>query len=359
MSWSGRAGRTPPARAACRTAPPTSAARTSVPVGSGDVGPDGEIPTLYYNFQTLYGYIGNTPLSNLITAAQEQRVRDCFSLFTQYFGVQFVETANQGATIATGDLRAFGSDTPTGAGSPAGMEGTGYNGNPLVVVNNFYNWGNDEFGGSYMSTVMHEIMHTLGFGHSYDLAGPDIMGSDPDVASSSEASFPDNGDIVSGQYLYRPDSMDIDLYKFEVGAGGGDFTAETIAQRLQNASLVELGAGPFRQPGKRRRPQRRLLRQDSFISMHLDPGTYYIGVSASGNDQYNPNIPDSGIGGTTEGAYQLRLDLQPDVATQLTERARHCPRRRRRRNRRRRVQLLVQRPDRQQHARAKSHADRR
>ena len=91
-----------------------------VPVGSGDVGPDGEIPTLYYNFQTVYGYIGNTPMSNLITAAQEQRVRDCFSLFTQYFGVQFVETANQGATIATGDLRVFGSDTPTGAGSAGG-----------------------------------------------------------------------------------------------------------------------------------------------------------------------------------------------------------------------------------------------
>ena len=41
------------------------------------------------------------------------------------------------------------------------------------------------------------------------------------------------------------------------------------------------------------------------------PGTYYVGVSASGNSQYDPNVANSGVGGTTEGAYQLRLNFQP------------------------------------------------
>ena len=159
--------------------------------------------------------------------------------------------------------------------------------------------------------------------------------------------------------MYRPDSMDIDLYKFDVGAGGGDFSAETIAQRLQDASGLNSALVLFDSQGNVVARNDDYYGTDSFVSIHLAAGTYYIGVSASGNDQYNPNIPDSGIGGTTEGAYQLRLTLKPAVITQLDKCARHRPRRRCRRNRRRRVQLLVQRPDRQQHSRAKSHADRR
>ena len=45
--------------------------------------------------------------------------------------------------------------------------------------------------------------------------------------------------------------------------------------------------------------------------MQLQPGTYYVGVSASGNDQYDPSLPDSGMGGTTEGPYELRLNFTP------------------------------------------------
>ena len=88
------------------------AGESHVVYGAGDVGPEGDIPTVYYNFQDIYGYVGNTPMHNLITAVQEQRIRDVFSLFTQYMGVQFVETADQGVTIATGDVRVFGPNTP-------------------------------------------------------------------------------------------------------------------------------------------------------------------------------------------------------------------------------------------------------
>ncbi len=65
------------------------------------------IATLYYNFRSIYGTdpLGN-PLINQITSQQEQDVRDIFTLWGHYLGVQFVETADQGLTIATGDTRA-------------------------------------------------------------------------------------------------------------------------------------------------------------------------------------------------------------------------------------------------------------
>ena len=180
---------------------------------------------------------------NLITAAEEDSVREIFSLLTQYFGVQFVETANQGITVAVGDIRAILPSAPTGPNSAAG---TGSADMGLALVSNFYTWGDDSFGGAFMQVAMHEIMQVLGFGHSFDLTPAEIMGGSTatsptgdqgngesqNSAVGGDAAFPDNGDIVSGQYLYRKDSMDIDLYQFQVDQEG-DFSVETIAQRLQ------------------------------------------------------------------------------------------------------------------------------
>ncbi len=304
---------------------------------TGDVGNDlglADIPVYYYNFQTYYGEIGNTPQINLITDVEKQRIRDIFSLFTEYFGVNFVETANQGITIATGDLRVFGANQPTGNGSPIGGEAPDANGDPLVVINNHYNYDcsfdapeslnmTNPTGAiqSYMRAAMELLMNALGFGFSYDLAGNEVAGSDPDVPATplgtADDAFPSNSDIVSGQYLYRPDSIDVNMYKFQVGAGGGDFSAETIAQRMANASTLNTELILFDANGNVLAKNDDYYGNDSFLSLHLDAGTYYIGVSASGNDQYNPNVPDSGIGGTTEGPYQLRLNLQPTVAAQL------------------------------------------
>ena len=36
-----------------------------------------------------------------------------------------------------------------------------------------------------------------------------------------------------------------------------------------------------------------------------------MGVSASGNDAYDPSIPNSGMNGTTTGPYELRLNFTP------------------------------------------------
>ncbi len=52
---------------------------------------------------------------------------------------------------------------------------------------------------------------------------------------------------------------------------------------------------------------------DSLIRLQLSSGIYFVGVSASGNDNYNPDISNSGIGGRTDGDYQLRLNFRPQV----------------------------------------------
>ena len=57
--------------------------------------------------------------------------------------------------------------------------------------------------------------------------------------------------------------------------------------------------------------------QDSFINLPLTPGNYYVAVSASGNTEFDPNVPDSGWGGTSNGAYELHLNFQPDPTSSL------------------------------------------
>lgn len=53
--------------------------------------------------------------------------------------------------------------------------------------------------------------------------------------------------------------------------------------------------------------------RDSFIRQTLGTGVYYIGVSASGNDQYNASIQDSGFGGRSQGNYELRVNYRASV----------------------------------------------
>ncbi len=45
--------------------------------------------------------------------------------------------------------------------------------------------------------------------------------------------------------------------------------------------------------------------------MPLNAGTYYIGVSSTGNLGYNPALSDTGIDGTTQGDYELHLNFTP------------------------------------------------
>ncbi len=51
--------------------------------------------------------------------------------------------------------------------------------------------------------------------------------------------------------------------------------------------------------------------EDSLVEVELQPGDYYIAVTSTGTSEIDPDIPDSGFGGTTEGRYELRLNFKP------------------------------------------------
>jgi hypothetical protein len=272
------------------------------------------ITTAYYNFQTEYGFDpqGNV-LRNAITAAQQQRVREIFELYGHYLGIQFVESATQGMTIAVGDLRAINPNVASAPGGVLSISGGGLNGRAVMDLQDF-STQNDAYGGPFFQTAMEAIGRLLGMGANFELPPLTIMGRDPSLAAGTvpEPVFPGDHDIVHGQHLYRPESKDIDLFKFAVPQRGL-FAAETIAERLPSASNLDTVLTLYRETPTGRELVARnddYFSRDSHIEIELEPGTYYIGVSASGNNEYDPTIEDSGIGGTTEGDYQLRLSFR-------------------------------------------------
>ena len=277
------------------------------------------IPTYYYNFKDVYGTDSQgNPLHNLIrnSADEEQCVREVFQLFSEYAGVQFVESPSQGFTIAVGDLSAVGGTS--GVGGDTFIADPAEN---LLVLDNadVQTWGPSQFGGTFFTTAMQGLGLMLGLGNTYDLPPNTVMGNDPNQGTG-EGIYPGLDDLVQLQRVYRPASMDIDLYQFNVTTAG-TFNAETVAQRLSNASPLNSELTLFQQnadgTGTVIARNDDYFGTDSYLTMTLQPGTYYIGVTSTGNDQYDPSIPDSGIGGTTQGPYKLDLQFTPQNATEL------------------------------------------
>lgn len=308
----------------------------------------------YYNFLKDQPYGTNTQgqlLYSSITPTQEQRIREVFSFYAQYLGIKFVETNDPmgGAswTIAVGDLIPLGSTSSEGgtlglAGSKMPMTPNHTYGRPTVILDRAETW-NDSFGASdnakpsFFVVAMREIGNLLGLGASSDLPpgtnngaiyNNQTLGGESKLLGNNpvEPVFPGDNDIVHGRYLHRPDSRDIDLYKFSIPAGqAGLFTAEVVAERKTDSSLLDSYLTLYREKADGSREVIAVnddyFSQDSLLQLDLQAGTYFLGVSASGNSRYNPDIQDSGLGGTSEGNYSLKTTFRPLVNSSIVDAA--------------------------------------
>ncbi|GAA5506096.1 tandem-95 repeat protein [Novipirellula caenicola] len=248
------------------------------------------------------------PFPNLITEEEKRIVRGLFDVLAKVSGFEFVETTNSGGggtSIGVGDLRAI---DPTL--SPTAVAGKG--GPSQVVVDRATYPGQSEYGDGFTDTMLHEILHALDLTHAYDL--PAVMS---DIPLPNDV-LPGDHDVVHLQRIVPPNSTDVDLYQFELQESG-KWSAETVAERLETSpskldSVLTLYRRNDSDPNKYDLIARndRYYGNDSFLELELGPGTYFVGVTSTGNDQWDPKVPNSGYGGTTDGAYELKLSFEAD-----------------------------------------------
>ncbi|TWU03779.1 hypothetical protein Pla100_07090 [Neorhodopirellula pilleata] len=417
------------------------------------------ITEVAYNFSGILATVGDTSFINQITERQQTRIREALDLWSNRIGVQFRETQSEGITFGVGDSNRLeplvGTTVQNFGVLDASLRIDPSFQNSAIIFNNQVTFGTayaEDFtrkaaagiglllGLEFAPELPPESLLTGTSQFLEDTINPTTLGALNDL----EPVFPGNYDVLHGQYLHQPDSVDIDLFRFEVSLDDADrlgtLTVETFAERLAESSLLDttirlfeevtatattdFNLGPslqvefsavdagrlgngiriefvesdrvagdtavrvLRLSGDNGEPldnailldiPRRgrnitsvpvsdlinavnsdafasqlvtarlvtgtsatdisstselILRapleltggglvqlarnddyfsEDSFLRASLGQGVYYIGVSASGNDTYDPEVPDSGFGGLTQGKYEVLVKFDPNV----------------------------------------------
>jgi hypothetical protein len=295
------------------------------------------IAVVSYNFALELGTANSSVQLNAITDPQKDLVRQIFSLYEKYLGVRFVESDSLGFTVAVGDMLAINpltALTPIEANAPGGLT---YAAGPLISnpaisavvidIQDFNTADDNLFGTELFRSFMRGIGVLLGLGNADELPQQTVQNNSPVTDPNVERVFPGNHDIVHGQFILRPESKDIDLYRFTLPSQGGQLQLEIAAERQSDSSLLDASLALYRNEGTTASPRwvKMAANEDYFskdprISLEfVRGGEYIVGVSAKGNTSYNPNVEDSGLGGKSEGKYQLRIDYRPPALAALVD----------------------------------------
>ena len=141
---------------------------------------------------------------------------------------------------------------------------------------------------------------------------------------SSELTFPGPADRIHLNYLNQRESLDVDLYQFDVGLDG-IVKAQTIAARLAEASRLDTRLSLFRRDFdtgllELMAANDDFFSSDSYLELAVSPNPdgspaeYFVGVSAEGNSLFDPDTGLPSPGGSSQGEYELRLDFVADIA---------------------------------------------
>ncbi|MEO8268943.1 MAG: hypothetical protein ABI557_04425, partial [Aureliella sp.] len=249
------------------------------------------------------------------------------------------ETETLGLVVAVGDTRAVfpftdnqGSDEfgvidingPGGIYYESGYLASNFQLATVLDIQDFSDSNLSGFAGPFQRAAMQGIGRLLGLGQNDEAAQLVIQSFDSAFIApgvGSEIVLPGDADIVHGQYLYRPDSRDVDLYQFSLPIAG-KMSIEAFAERMSQASLLDSQIRLFQQTSRgweEVAANDDYFSSDSYLQLDLAAGNYIVGVSASGNGNYNPVIADTGMGGRSQGSYQLRMDFRPPAESVLRD----------------------------------------
>ncbi|MGI9441078.1 MAG: matrixin family metalloprotease, partial [Rubripirellula sp.] len=282
-------------------------------LGTTPVAPQAIEKVVYYFPDTM----GTDPLgndyTNLLTESEKDIARMAFELYGRVSGYEFIESTEttfgaavnpfgtQVTFIGKGDTRSLvPDDDPNGSTSWGGPGG-------VVMNGNVWDNSNRAFGDGFSRVLIHEIGHAIALPHAYGIAA--TMGQNY-ISDNNAAVYPGDHDITHLQRFIPSNSTDIDMYRFEV-AEPGRVKIETTAERLSNPSLLNTALRLYRENANGTvelvAQNDEYFGNDAFIGFDAEPGNYFVGVSSTGNTDYDPLVPDSGYGGFTDGSYELKL----------------------------------------------------